>query len=129
MKKLKKKISVSIEKTEQGFSAFADELNVYTTAENVQSLRFNLVEALNLHYEDKGYVVSSENLQLRIDLQQFFQFYRVLNAKFLAERIGMNPTLLSQYVRGNKRPSSRQSIRIMEGIQEIGKELSGLRFS
>ena len=40
----------------------------------------------------------------------------------------MNPALLSQYVQGKKKPSIRQTNKILEGIQQIGKELSELRF-
>ncbi|NNF86883.1 MAG: XRE family transcriptional regulator, partial [Winogradskyella sp.] len=93
---------------------------------NIPSLYKNLLEALNLFYEDRGYEVSTDNLKLNLDLKQFFQYYRVLNATFLAERIGMNPTLLSQYVRGNKTPSSKQTNKIIHGIQTIGKELSDI---
>jgi transcriptional regulator with XRE-family HTH domain len=50
----------------------------------------------------------------------------VLNANFLAERIGMNPTLLSQYVRGVKNPSEKQTKKIIQGIHAIGKELADL---
>ncbi|MFI5164973.1 MAG: helix-turn-helix domain-containing protein, partial [Bacteroidia bacterium] len=63
------------------------------------------------------------------DLRLFFQHYKVLNAKFLAERIGMNPTLLSQYVQGKKKPSQQQTEKILKGIKEIARELSGLRFA
>ncbi|MBT8282333.1 MAG: XRE family transcriptional regulator [Muriicola sp.] len=129
MKKLKKKISVTIEKTNSGYSAYANDMDVFTTARNIPELHKNLIEALNLAYESKGYKVSVDNLKLHLDLQQFFKFYKVLNAKFLAERIGMNPTLLSQYVRGKKTPSSKQTHRIIEGIQTIGKELSELRLA
>jgi hypothetical protein len=52
----------------------------------------------------------------------------VLNANFLAQRIGMNATLLSQYVRGVKQPSQKQTQKILQGIQLIGKELSDLDF-
>lgn len=124
MKKLKKKIDITVEKTKSGYSAYADDLNVFTTAKNIPSLYKNLVEALNLFYEDRGYEVSTDNLKLNLDLKQFFQYYRVLNASFLAERIGMNPTLLSQYVRGKKNPSAKQTDKIINGIQTIGKELS-----
>lgn len=126
MKKLKKKIDITVEKTKSGYSAYADDLNVYTTAKNIPSLYKNLLEALNLFYEDRGYEVSTDNLKLNLDLKQFFQYYRVLNATFLAERIGMNPTLLSQYVRGKKTPSSKQTNKIIQGIQTIGKELSDI---
>lgn len=105
MRSLRRKIAVTVEKTNTGYSAFADEMDVFSTAENIPLLYNHLLEALNLAFEDEGYVVSVENLKLNLDLKQFFQYYRVLNASFLAERIGMNPTLQSQYVRGKKKPS------------------------
>jgi len=126
MKKLKKKIDVTLEKTDTGYSAFTD-LGVYSTAENIDSLTNNLVEALNFYYEDSGYYVDHDNLSLNLDVPQFFKYYRVINAKFLAGRIGMNPVLLSQYVRGRKIPSHRQTLKIVNGIHSIGKELSGLK--
>ena len=84
----------------------------------------DLLEALNFAYEELGYEVSTDNIKLNLDLKQFFQYYKVLNANFLAQRIGMNPTLLSQYVRGKKHPSAKQTDKIIKGIQTIGKELS-----
>lgn len=50
----------------------------------------------------------------------------MLNSKFLAEKIGMNPTLLSQYVQGHKKPSEIQTEKILSGIHQIGQELSEL---
>lgn len=123
MKKLKRKIDITIEKTDTGYSAYADDLDVFTTAEDISSLHHNLIEALNLFYEDKGYCITNGNIKLHLDLQQFFQYYKVINANFLARRIGMNPTLLSQYVRGYKRPSTKQTNKIIQGIHSIGQEL------
>lgn len=128
MKKLKKKVDILVEKTDTGYSAFAEEVGAFTTSKDIPSLYENLIEALNLYYEELGYFVGADNLRLRIDFQQFFRYYKVLNAKFLAERIGMNPTLLSQYVRGKKQPSDKQTQKIISGIQEIGKELSSINF-
>lgn len=126
MRRLNKKIPVVIEKTRSGFSAYAEYIDVFTTGKDIPSLYTNLLEALNLFYKDSGYEVSTDNLKLSLDLRQFFQYYRVLNANFLAERIGMNPSLLSQYVRGKKQPSAKQSDRIIRGIQKIGKELADI---
>jgi hypothetical protein len=36
----------------------------------------------------------------------------------------MNESLLSQYVQGRKRPSEKQTDKILQGINQIGKELS-----
>ena len=101
-------------------------MSVFTTGKDIPELYTNLIEALNLAYEELGYEVSAENLKLNLDLQQFFRYYKVLNANFLAKRIGMNPTLLSQYVRGKKHPSSKQTAKIIRGIQSIGKELADI---
>ena len=128
MEPLKKKIPITIERTHSGYSAYADALPVFTTAATIAELYENLLEALNLYYEDQGFELTTANLKLRLDLQQFFQHYRVLNASFLARRIGMNPSLLSQYVQGIKRPSPKQTRRILQGIQSIGQELADLQF-
>lgn len=127
MKKLRKKIDITVEKTNTGYSAYTEDMSVFTTGKNIAHLHAALLEALNLAYEDTGYEVSAENLRLHLDLQQFFKYYKVLNANFLAERIGMNPTLLSQYVRGKKQPSSKQTDKIIRGIQSIGKELADIQ--
>ena len=123
----KKKIAAKVEKTKTGFSAFAVDYPVFTTGKTISELNRNLTEALNLYFEDDGLTVDKKNINLEIDLKQFFQFYRVINAKFLADRIGMNPTLLSQYVQGRKKPSAVQTEKILHGIREIGRELSDLR--
>ena len=88
----KRKITMTVEKTNTGFSAFSEDYDI----------------------------------RFEIDFKQFFKFYKVLNAKFLAEKIGMNATLLSQYVSGTKKPSAKQTEKILSGIHQIGQELSGI---
>lgn len=127
--KIRKKIAVKVEKTKTGFSAFAVDYPVFTTGKTMSELSKNIVEALNLYFEDDGIVVDEKDVKLDIELKQFFQFYRVINARFLADRISMNPTLLSQYVQGRKKPSFTQTEKILKGIREIGKELSDLSLS
>jgi len=121
MKKLSKKTNVTVEKTKTGYSAFAEDLAVFSTAKDINTLYKNLIEALNLYFEESGCYVEQSNIKLNLDLQQFFQYYRVLNANFLALRIGMNPTLLSQYVQGRKNPSAKQTDKILSGIHAIGE--------
>jgi predicted RNase H-like HicB family nuclease len=118
----KKKIVVLIEKTDTGFSAYSEDYPVFTTGATVNELLDNANEAFSLFFEDKNQV--KKQIYYEIDFKQFFQYYKVINSKVLAEKIGMNPTLLSQYVRGHKRPSEQQSRRILYGINKIGQELS-----
>ena len=125
----KKKIEITVEKTDTGFSAYVNDWGVFSTGANIPELASHLVEAINLFLEeDDVEPIQVSDLRLNLDLKQFFQYYKVLNARFLAQRIGMNPTLLSQYVRGVKRPSPKQTEKIIQGIQGIGRELSDLRF-
>ncbi len=122
----KKRIVAVVEKTDTGFSAFAKYFPVYTTGKTMTELQNNIIDSLNFYFEDVKKQVSFDDINLEIDLKQFFQYYRVINAKYLAERIGMNTTLLSQYVQGRKKPSLRQTEKILNGINEIGRELSGI---
>ena len=123
MKTLKKKIKIIVEKTKTGFSAYSEEYPIFTTGRTIPELINNVLEATQLKFEEE-FEITHENLKFEIDFAQFFQYYKVLNAKFLAEKIGMNPTLLSQYVQGRKKPSENQTEKILSGIHQIGQELS-----
>jgi len=127
MKKTRKKFRFILEKTRTGFSAYSDDHPVFTTGKTFTELNSNILEVMNFYLEEEEILVVPENIILEIDLKQFFEYYRVINAKFLAERIGMNETLLSQYVKGRKKPSRQQVEKIIIGINEIGIELSELR--
>jgi len=70
----------------------------------------------------------SKSPALRVAAKRFFAFYKVLNAKALSKRIGMNQSLLAQYIKGIKKPSTTQTGRILNGVQQIGRELAEVRF-
>ena len=124
MKKLKEKIKIVVEKTDTGFSCFSENYPIFTTAKTIPELIENSFEAANLYCENEGIEITHADLQFDVDFQQFFQYYKVINSKHLAEKIGMNPTLLSQYVQGHKKPSENQTEKILYGIHQIGQELS-----
>ena len=124
MKKLKNKIKIIVEKTDTGFSCFSENYPIFTTGKTIPELIENSYEAATLYFEDEKIELKHSDLQFDVDFQQFFQYYKVINSKYLAEKIGMNPTLLSQYVQGHKKPSDNQTEKILYGIHQIGKELS-----
>ncbi|MCK9639136.1 MAG: XRE family transcriptional regulator [Prolixibacteraceae bacterium] len=124
MKTIRKKIRMIIEKTDTGFSAYSVDYPIYTTGKSVADLINNAYEAANLYYEDQEINIAHENLKFELDFRQFFQYYKVINSKLLADRIGMNATLLSQYVTGHKKPSETQTEKILRGIHQIGLELA-----
>ena len=117
------KIKLIVEKTKTGFSAYAEKQNIFSVGGTIQKLKYNMLEAVNLFYSEDGKEVGEKDLFFELDLPQFFDFYKVLNAKAISERIGMHQNLLAQYISGIKKPSSIQLSRIQNGIREIGQEL------
>jgi predicted RNase H-like HicB family nuclease len=126
MKKNKRKISILVEKTDTGFSAYSHDYPIFSTGLTIPELIDNVIEAASLYFEDEQVDIKQENLKFEIDFKQFFQYYKVINSKFLADKIGMNPTLLSQYIQGHKKPSEKQKEKILYGIHQIGQELSDI---
>jgi predicted RNase H-like HicB family nuclease len=122
------KIEMTVERTKTGYSAYAEKYPVYTTGKSLEELKSNILEALNLYFDQQGKTIAEDDLRVSLDLVQFFEFYKVINAKALSERIGMNQSLLAQYIKGIKKPSPSQTTRILKGVQQVGKELAGIRF-
>jgi hypothetical protein len=126
----KPKVVMTVVKEESGYSATASikEIHINTEGDTLDELKKNVLEAVNLSFEDKGFVYQLDEITLKPDLQSFFEFYKVINAKALSERIGMNQSLLAQYIRGYKKPSPAQTEKILKGVQQVGKELASIQF-
>jgi predicted RNase H-like HicB family nuclease len=126
----KPKIKVKVIKEDIGYSAYSEvgKNLIATQGETFEELKDMILDAVNLTFEDQAFVYIENELQFEFDLESFFDFYKVINAKALSERIGMNQSLLSQYINGIKKPSASQTKRILNGVQQIGRELSEVRF-
>ena len=126
----KPKINITVVKEDNGYSANTTVENSFIATEgnSFGELKANIIEAVNLAFEDKGFVYNIEEIKFSYDLESFFDFYKVINAKALSERIGMNQSLLAQYIKGIKKPSVSQTKRRLQGVQQIGRELSEVRF-
>jgi len=123
-------IEMQITKEDLGYSAysFVDNRSINTEADSFDELKENILDAINLTFEDLHFVYTIDEIKLVLDLQSFFDFYKVINAKALSSRIGMNQSLLAQYISGSKKPSTLQRKRILKGVQQIGRELSEIQF-
>ena len=121
------RIAITVERTGTGYSAYANDYGIATVGDTYAELKANALEAVNLYMEvtDKK-PVTAEDLQITLDLPQFFTFFKVINASALAARVGMPQSLLAQYVSGHKKPSPKQVSRILNGVREVGKELAAL---
>jgi predicted RNase H-like HicB family nuclease len=130
LKKVKmKKIEFVVEVTNTGYSAYAKDFMVYTVGSDMEELRANILEAMNFHFEDIGRIINPDEINITLDLPQFFEFYNVINASALCKRIKMNQSLLAQYISGHKKPSPAQLERILSGIRQIGRELAEINIT
>ena len=120
------KVEMIVERTKTGYSAYAKKYPVYTAGKNLSELKSRITEALNIYFHRERKKLTEKDIQVILDLPQFFEFYKVINASALSERIGMNQSLLAQYIHGYKKPSSAQVTRILNGVREIGKELASV---
>lgn len=126
----KPKITITIIKEETGYSATSTVKDKYigTQGESYPELQANILEAVNLAFADDGFIYTLAEISFSYDMESFFEFFKVINAKALSERIGINQSLLAQYIKGHKKPSPTQKKRILNGVQQLGKELAGVNF-
>ena len=56
-------------------------------------------------------------------LQRFFLTHKEINVAEFARSMGMNPTLLRNYINGFKKPSKEREQEILDHIHKLGEEL------
>ena len=61
-------------------------------------------------------------------LQRFFLTHKEINVAEFARSIGMNATLLRNYINGFKKPSAKREREILAHIHKLGKEMLAARF-
>ena len=133
---MKKSVKIIVEKASDGFTAYVPELpGCVTFGNSLDEIKENIREAITLQLE--GMIEDGEevpfnlredfNIELKLDVAQVFNLYQSINSTGFAKRIGMNQSLLSQYVNGIKKPSEKQARRILEGVVNFGRELSQIQ--
>ena len=83
-----KKYKFIIEKSKTGYSAFENKLPIFTTGKTMLELQKNALEATNLYLEEESTKAKLTQIEFELDFKQFFEFYKVINSKHLAARIG-----------------------------------------
>lgn len=63
VRKVNMKVDIIVEKTNTGYSAYADKYLVYTVGNSMEEINSNMLEALNLFFEVKSKTINKENLQ------------------------------------------------------------------
>ena len=62
-------------------------------------------------------------------LQHFFLTHKEVNISEFAKKIGINASLLRNYINGFKRPSKERELEILQHIHRLGEEFTRVSFS
>lgn len=76
-------------------------------------------------YIEEGIEMPELEMTFKYDIWAFFDKFP-LNASLVAKRIGINPSLMRQYISGIKKPSEKRVKDIQDGIRSLGEELSSI---
>lgn len=68
------------------------------------------------------------NFQYSYDLQSFFDYFSFLNVSEIARRSGINPSLMRQYVSGNKAAGEKTYNKLSACMTNITHELQAASF-
>lgn len=90
----------------------------------------NTVKEVLETYKETGEPLPEElqdiTFEYKYDLPSFLNCYNYLNMTKLADRAGINPSLMRQYKRGQY-VSEKQASKIQEAVHKIGRELLAIR--
>jgi predicted RNase H-like HicB family nuclease len=131
-----KNLTVIVEKTATGFSAYAKEIDgLATVGSSLSELKENINEVLQYHIEylnEQGEALTIENFTINytVDLEQIFEYFNVINKSAFAEHYaGMNQSLFRQYTKGLAPLSGEKMAQISKGLHKLADEISDLTFA
>ncbi len=126
-------VTVVIEKTDTGFSAYAKEIDGLTTVgSSLGEVKRNMYEVVNDHLEymkecgETAPSITDLKINFVVDLEQFFGYYNVINKTAFAEYAGINQSLFRQYTRGLAPISGKKMKQISQGLHKLADDLHDL---
>ena len=133
-----KTIIVILEKSENNYSAYIPALDgCVATGDSLDETKQRIVEAVEFHLDgmkEEGLEIPESfqndyHFSYKIDIESLFDWFSgVLTKSGVSKLTGMNPSLLSQYASGIKKPSSKQAKKIEQAIHSFGEELVNIQF-
>lgn len=133
-----KTIIVILEKSENNYSAYIPDLDgCVATGDSLDETKQRIVEAVEFHLDgmkEEGLEIPESfqndyHFSYKIDIESLFDWFSgVLTKSGVSKLTGMNPSLLSQYASGIKKPSSKQAKKIEQAIHSFGEELVNIQF-
>jgi len=121
-----KKMTLIVEKQGEGFLGRIDYKNnlIVDSGSNIKDLADKMGRLLQSFH---GVNPSDIHFQYKYDLSSLFETFDFLKISNVAKIAGLNPSLLRQYVIGNKQASASQAKKIEHAIHKLGNELSSVQ--
>jgi predicted RNase H-like HicB family nuclease len=127
------KIISVVEKTENGFSAFLEDVDdIVATGKALDEVKTLLIEALEMHIETSKElgepipaILNGEyEVIFQMDLPSLFEWLSGrISQTGLARIAGINSTLIHQYASGVKKPGPKQRMRIEQNLHNFASDL------
>lgn len=77
---------------------------------------------------EAGRTAPDLHFTFKYDMASFFSYFSFLNISKVAERAGINPSLMRQYVSGAAKAGEKQYERLRVAVQSFSAELSAATF-
>ena len=130
---MRNEFTAIIEKTNTGFSGYLKEISgVITTGDSIPEMKENFKDSLEDYFEYLKYkgndVPKIEDIIITytVDLEQFFEYYDVINKSAFARYIDINPSLFRQYIKGLTKLSDKKMLQITDGLHKLADDISDI---
>lgn len=128
---MKKKVTIIIEKaSDGGYCAYMEEIfkdfGLAGAGDTVEEAKHDIIEAYHETkelLEAEGKRVPELDFVFKYDMQSFFNYFDYLNISKVAEKAGINSSLLRQYSCGSAKAGQKQYEKLSFAINEIKNDL------
>ncbi len=130
-------MEVRIEKQSDGtyiaYNTTGDHVTLLGTGDTVSEAKKDFrdsYEGVKENYEARVNLMPDEHtdeISSNFDISSLFEYYSMINVSALGRYLGINPSLMRQYKKGDTYISEAQLEKIEQGIHRLGSELQALK--
>ena len=128
--------NIIVEQTEDGdFSCFVEEdipyiglLGYGDSSEKAINDLLSFYEQMKTELHSEGKELPELEFVVHYDMPSFFNRFNFLNQSKIAERAGINPSLMRKYTSGVARAGQKQYVKLYAAVQSLAKEMLAAAF-
>lgn len=128
--------NIIVEQTGDGdFSCFVEEdipyiglLGYGDSSEKAINDLMSFYEQMKTELHSEGKELPELEFVVHYDMPSFFNRFNFLNQSKIAERAGINPSLMRKYTSGVARAGQKQYVKLHAAVQSLAKEMLAAAF-